>query len=160
MLGQWQFLWSNVPLRQITSTVYSVQSETKILFPVLHTAVCSSRTFRTRILGKTWLLKKEVNITYKTKLKTCSSYTEEEDEEEEEEEKEEEVEALPEAERPGLAFPSLWSLVNQLSIGIPNIMGKSFVKGNDRGPLKNIILLYFEILTFGYFYIILCKIHS
>ena len=114
------------------------------------------------------MLKKEVNITYKTKLKTCSSYTEEEDEEEEEkeeekeEEEEKEVEALPEAERPGLAFPSLslWSLVNQLSIGIPNIMGKSFVKGNDRGPLKNIILLYFEILTFDYFYIILCKINS
>ena len=84
-------------MRQITSTVYSVQSETKILFPVLHTAVCSSRTFRTRILGKTWLLKKEKNITHKKKLKTCSSYTEEEDEEEEEkeEEKEEEEEALP-----------------------------------------------------------------
>ena len=112
-----------------------------------------------------------MNITYKTKLKTCSSYTEEEDEEEEEkeeekeeEEEEKEVEALPEAERPGLAFPSLslWSLVNQLSIGIPNIMGKSFVKGNDRGPpqkhyfdictLFNLFSakkLYFEILKFN-----------
>ena len=99
------------------------------------------------------MLKKEVNITYKTKLKTCSSYTEEEDEEEEEkeeekeeEEEEKEVEALPEAERPGLAFPSLslWSLVNQLSIGIPNIMGKSFVKGNDRGPPQK---HYFDICT-------------
>ena len=102
-----------------------------------------------------------MNITYKTKLKTCSSYTEEEDEEEEEEEEEEkeeekeeeeekEVEALPEAERPGLAFPSLslWSLVNQLSIGIPNIMGKSFVKGNGRGPLKNIILIFVHYLTY------------
>ena len=46
MLGHRQFPWSNVLLRQITFTMYSVHSETKILFPVLHTAACSSRTFR------------------------------------------------------------------------------------------------------------------
>ena len=44
------------------------------------------------------MLKKEVNITHKTKLKTCSSYTEEEAEEEEAEEEEEEEEAEEEEE--------------------------------------------------------------
>ena len=46
MLGQWQFLWSNVLSRQITSTVYTVHSGTKILFPVLHTAACSNEGWK------------------------------------------------------------------------------------------------------------------
>ena len=43
MLGQGQFLWSNVLLRQIISTMYTVHSGAKILFPVLHTAARSDR---------------------------------------------------------------------------------------------------------------------
>ena len=88
------FLWGNV----FSLCTGKLQSENKILFLVLHTAVCSSRIFRNRILGKTWLLKKEVNITHKTKLKTCSSYTEEEEEPEEEEEEPEEDEEEAEEE--------------------------------------------------------------
>ena len=54
MLGQGQFLWSNVLLRQIISTMYTVHSEAKILFPALHTATCSNTSLLWNVLWLWW----------------------------------------------------------------------------------------------------------